>query len=506
MNENKQKNLALGATILTAFSFLSKFLGMWFRLYLTSRIGSEGIGLYQVIMSVYTLFATFATAGFSVCVSQLAAKKMDGSEATQESRRALFKCISLSLAISVFGMITLLSSSSFVATTIMGDARITEPIRILALSMVFISPCACLKGYFLAEGKAWKNATSMIFEQLVKIFVSVYLFSFVLTDVTDSGRLCLGIVWGTTIGEAASFIYCLIIYLFTGKPKSSKISASVKYKDIIKLIVPLAIGSYITTLLHTGESVLIPRCFELYGGDKAQSLSDFGVIRGMTIPLLFFPFSFISSFVSLLIPRVTQYSEKKQSDRLRSTTKKVISLSWVFSIMISAVFFIFANEFSALFYHSQDCVRSLRILALINPMMYIETISVGILNGIGEHYFTLRCNIYNSIFRIAAITILIPRTGVDGYLLLLVISNVFTFALCYARLKKATGFKTEAFRYIIFPLVSSAVIGCIVHSFTVSSGDIVTCIIGTGTILLPALSYFQKLDFPFKRKRIDNCA
>ena len=78
MVEKKQKDLALGAVILTAFSFLSKFLGMWFRLYLTSRIGSEGIGLYQVIMSVYTLFATFATAGFSVCVSQLAAKKMDG--------------------------------------------------------------------------------------------------------------------------------------------------------------------------------------------------------------------------------------------------------------------------------------------------------------------------------------------------------------------------------------------------------------------------------------------
>lgn len=506
MVEKKQKDLALGAVILTAFSFLSKFLGMWFRLYLTSRIGSEGIGLYQVIMSVYTLFATFATAGFSVCVSRLAAERMDGGVSTVQSRNALLKCMTLSTLVAVFSLVVLFFASKFIASNILSDVRAVKPIRILAFCMVFIAPCACLKGYFLAEGKAWKNATAMIFEQIVKISVSVLLFTYVLADATDSGSLCLGIVWGTTVGEAASFFYCLIVYLLGKREKGDHHSNSLTYRSIISLIIPLAFGSYVTTLLHTGESVLIPRCFELFGGNRAESLAAFGVIRGMTIPLLFFPFAFISSFVSLLVPRVTKYRSDGDFKTLAWTVEKAIRLTWIFSITISCIFLIFAKEIALLFYHSEECVTSLRVLSIINPMMYIETISGGILNGIGEQNFTLRCNLYNSILRITAITTLIPRFGVEGYLLILVISNVFTFILCYTRLLKKTSAKISVFRVIFLPTIVSLLLGIVVYHFTEQLGNLLSCIIGACIVSLPTILYFGKNDLTFKRKRIDNCA
>ena len=56
--------LLKGAAIMTAFSLLGKLLGVLLRLFLSSRIGSEGLGLYQLIMSVYGLFATFSTCPF----------------------------------------------------------------------------------------------------------------------------------------------------------------------------------------------------------------------------------------------------------------------------------------------------------------------------------------------------------------------------------------------------------------------------------------------------------
>jgi stage V sporulation protein B len=55
--------LLKGAAIMTAFSLLGKLLGVLLRLFLSSRIGSEGLGLYQLIMSVYGLFATFPPQG-----------------------------------------------------------------------------------------------------------------------------------------------------------------------------------------------------------------------------------------------------------------------------------------------------------------------------------------------------------------------------------------------------------------------------------------------------------
>lgn len=63
--------LIKNAVLLTVFSLACKGIGMLFRLYLSVRIGAEGMGLYQLVMSVYTLFSAFATAGFTVAVSRL---------------------------------------------------------------------------------------------------------------------------------------------------------------------------------------------------------------------------------------------------------------------------------------------------------------------------------------------------------------------------------------------------------------------------------------------------
>ena len=66
--------LLKGAAIMTVFSLLGKLLGVLLRLFLSSRMGSEGLGLYQLIMSVYGLFATLSTAGLTVAVSRLTAE------------------------------------------------------------------------------------------------------------------------------------------------------------------------------------------------------------------------------------------------------------------------------------------------------------------------------------------------------------------------------------------------------------------------------------------------
>ena len=70
----KKRSLIKGALVVTAFALTVKLFGMLFRLYLTGRIGSEGIGLYQLILSLYGMFTTFATAGITVTVSRLAAE------------------------------------------------------------------------------------------------------------------------------------------------------------------------------------------------------------------------------------------------------------------------------------------------------------------------------------------------------------------------------------------------------------------------------------------------
>lgn len=71
----KKFRLLKNAALLTVTGFFLRGLGMIFRIYISGRIGEEGMGLYQLISSVYFLFITLAQSGISVTVTRLCAQK-----------------------------------------------------------------------------------------------------------------------------------------------------------------------------------------------------------------------------------------------------------------------------------------------------------------------------------------------------------------------------------------------------------------------------------------------
>ena len=68
-----RKSLADKIMLLAMSSFIIKMLGFIFRIYLSDQIGSEGMGLYQLILSVYAFGATLSTSGIASAISRLVA-------------------------------------------------------------------------------------------------------------------------------------------------------------------------------------------------------------------------------------------------------------------------------------------------------------------------------------------------------------------------------------------------------------------------------------------------
>ena len=64
------------AVILTVSAMILRFAGIIFKVWLARLIGSEGIGLYQLIFSVYVLASTFAQSGISTAVTRLTAEEL----------------------------------------------------------------------------------------------------------------------------------------------------------------------------------------------------------------------------------------------------------------------------------------------------------------------------------------------------------------------------------------------------------------------------------------------
>ena len=67
--------------IVSVFSISEKILGFLYRIYLSHSIGAEGIGIYQVSLSVFGLLYTICCSGIPVTVSRLMTKyKAEGKD------------------------------------------------------------------------------------------------------------------------------------------------------------------------------------------------------------------------------------------------------------------------------------------------------------------------------------------------------------------------------------------------------------------------------------------
>ena len=62
--------------LLTGANFLLRLAGMSFQVYLSGRVGAEGIGLLQLVLSVSALSFTVGSAGIRTCTTYLSAGEL----------------------------------------------------------------------------------------------------------------------------------------------------------------------------------------------------------------------------------------------------------------------------------------------------------------------------------------------------------------------------------------------------------------------------------------------
>lgn len=459
--KNKAGVLIKGAAAMTVFSLINKLLGVFLRLFLSNRIGSEGMGLYQLIMSVYTMFSTFATAGFTVSVSRLIAEKDERSGS--DAKLLLKNAFTASLVISAVATAVMLFASDFVALRFLGDARCATPLRILALSMPFMAVAACLKGWFIAKQKVTVTSSASLFEQIVKIMVIALFLNVIMAQTDDIGALCTGIVMGVTVSEMCSFTYLWLFCVIPERKRKEHTAPTETKRDsmhsLVSVTLPISLSVYLTSILHTAETLLIPYVFESYSGDRSHALSQFGMIRGMVVPILFFPFAFLASLVSVFTPEISRLNLLSDRRPLNARISSIMSFVSLLSVAVGGLFFFLPNEIGEAFYPNEHTAYAIKVLALVTPFMYVETVSDGLLKAIGEQVQTLKFSVYNSILRVTLILLFVSRTGENGYLWLLVISNTFTYVLCRRRLYKVTGVKPRWMSDILLPLACAAVGG-----------------------------------------------
>ncbi len=443
------------AAILTASSLILRFAGIIFKVWLAAKIGAEGIGLYQLVFSVYVLVSTFATVGICTAVTRLVSEEA-ALGSNKGIKRIVRRSIELTLIIALISLAAVFLGADFIADKFLGDMRASLSLKILGFSLPFMGISSCIKGYFIAFRKATPPATAQIIEQLVRIGLIMFIITRIGTlNLADS---CAAILLGDTVAEAVSAVYIFILYCLD-KKHLHKLSGRAEppysvTREITRISTPITMGRYLNSGLRTIENILVPKNLARFSA-SSNALAGFGMIKGMALPLLFFPSAVLNSISTLLIPEMSEAVAVGNSNRLKSATEKTINLTLIIGIIFGAIFLVLGNDIGMLVYKDAEVGFLICALAPIVPLMYLDSICDGILKGLDQQNFCFRNSICDSSLRILFIALLLPVTGLRGFIGIMYFSNAFTCILNLRRLIKVTDAKISLLSQFFLPLVTS---------------------------------------------------
>ena len=70
-----KRTILKGTLILTITGFATRFMGFFYRIFLSHTFGEEGVGLYQLIFPVYALCFSLTSAGIETALARCVAKR-----------------------------------------------------------------------------------------------------------------------------------------------------------------------------------------------------------------------------------------------------------------------------------------------------------------------------------------------------------------------------------------------------------------------------------------------
>lgn len=474
------KVFVINTIILTGVSLVLRSAGMIFDIYLANIIGSEGIGMFGLVMSIYFLCITFANSGITLAATRLVSEELAVNSETG-AKIAIKKCVFFSGIFGLLASIILVIISPHIINIFLHNRISIFVLYIIAISLPFTSITMSLNGYFTAVRRPYKSSSADVLGIITKIVAILILLP--KFNLNDLNQIVILLVLGTTISEIISFIYTYLLYIIDKrKLKETRISKSGFLSRILKISMPVAITSYIRSGLSTLKQLLIPIQLEKSGLNCTNALSAYGMINGMALSILLFPGLIINSIASLLIPEFARYNVKQDFTKMNSVINTLFTLIIVFSLFVIGFFMMFADDISIIAYNNLEVGNFILILCPLVLLMYLDHIIDAILRGIDKQVKVMYCNIADLFISVILIYFLLPICGIAGYLIVIYVSELLNTSISIYQLYKATHFKFDVWKQFLLPCLCLIVSMVITFACGVSNDSMVVSVITNAVI------------------------
>jgi len=427
---SNKRTILIGTFILTATGFLTRFIGFFFRMFLSHTFGEEQVGLYQLIFPIYALCFSLTSAGIETAISRCTARKISLGK-QNEAVGLLYIGLGFSILLSVLTLFVLQTHASDFAIYILGDIRCEPMLIAISYALPFASVHSCICGYYFGLKQTKTPAISQLIEQIARVGAVFIIYQFALNH--DGEMNILFAVIGIVAGECCSTLFCVTCFTSGKKKIHSTNSFSTFFplsRELLQLAIPLTSSRILLNILQSVESISIPLRLQQYGYTTSEALSNYGVLTGMALPCVLFPSALTNSISTMLMPTVAEIQATKDYSKLKTIIQKVFLSCSSLGLCCFFLFFILSKWMGTILFHSELASDYLKTLSFICPFLYLNSTLISVINGLGNATTSLIVNTIGLIIRITGVLIFIPIVGMNGYLWGLLLSQIITSILC----------------------------------------------------------------------------
>lgn len=421
------KPIFYSAMLLTFVNLLLRLVGTSFQVYLSGRIGAEGIGLLQLVMSVGSMAMVAGMAGVRTATMYLTAEEM-GRGRPETTKWVLSGCVVYSIICSTAVAVALGIFAPQLAEKWIGDPQTVDAIRLFAAFLPVNCLTGVMVGCFTGTQRIRTLAVVEVGEQLVSMVCTVTLLT--LWAGHDAAKCCLAVVMGSGLGSCLTLTSLTVLRLLERRNESRRVPV---VRRLLDAAVPLALADDLRTGISTVENLMVPKRLALYPG-ALSPLAAFGTVCGMVFPILMFPVAILYGLTELLVPELARCRAAGSQARIEYLVKKSMRIAVLYGSLCAGILYLTAPELCVSLYDSQEAGIYLKWFAPLAVMLYCDTVTDAMIKGLGQQKASVRYNITTNLMDVALLYVLLPKYGIGGYFFSFFVTHVINFWLSARRL------------------------------------------------------------------------
>lgn len=416
-----KNNIYRSAALVTVFSTIEKTLSFVYRIILSHTIGAQGMGIYQICLSVFAVFLTAASSGIPITVSRVMAKH--GAEGNLRARHgAVSSGIALTLMFTV-PVATVLYLARNLYGFLFPDENCLNIFLWLLPGLVLTSVYAVMRGAFWGNKQFLPYSAIELAENSVMVVLGCILISF--TSTPEGGARA------AIIAVLISYIFSFCISILWYKLRGGKfVNPLPQLRPLLGASMPITVMRTSTSLLNSVIAMFLPALLvSACGYTDAEAVALYGIVMGMSLPMLFTPNSLIGSIAVVVAPELSEDFYAHRTESLKRDIERTLRASVLIATILIPVMFTLGESLGIFFFDNQFSGVIITRFSFMMLPVSLSMITTTILNSMNFEVRTLIHFFIGALVLMGCILILTPRLGIYAYMVGEVLDVTVTAAL-----------------------------------------------------------------------------